>query len=592
MVLPWIAVVVAISVAAPAWAADPKIEKEAQALQKKAIEEDNLNVDYPAAVKKLQSALAKCDGDKCSSGLKASLLRDLGAMQILGGSQDEGKASFAQALSFDSSIDLDPAYKNPQLEAIWADVKKKGGAPPPSAGGAQPSGDFAHVPAPEQQVRTPLAIYAEYSGSEKLAKVIVKYKGAGMADWKALELQKVGSGYGSVIPCKDVALGDMQYYLQGFNAANDPVATSGSRNKPFTVPIKPQIAGPPPSLPGQEAPKQCSEMVGEECPPNFPGCKAAKKEAGEDCEKDLECKSNSCIGGKCIEKKGGGDECQADSECASGSCSDGKCTSAKKAEGEDCGSDDECDSGSCAAGKCGGGGGGKGPKIFIGIAVQGDIYLVPGANDVCLLNSTGTAPVNTAGYNCVDPNTNVNFPDTTQSNAGAINGSIQKGHSDQVAGGSKFGNLRLMLSVDYALNANMLVGVRGGYVLFTNPATGNPGSAFGPVHVEGRFTYLVGKDALTKRGVSPMVFFGGGVGEFDAYVPVFVYTGTGTTATQLNENAWITAGPGFATLGGGVRAALGPKVAATLALKLEAAFGGSAGFLPGFAPEGGVQVGF
>ena len=31
----------------PAFAADPKVEKDAQALQKKAIEEDSLNVDYP-----------------------------------------------------------------------------------------------------------------------------------------------------------------------------------------------------------------------------------------------------------------------------------------------------------------------------------------------------------------------------------------------------------------------------------------------------------------------------------------------------------------------------------------------------------------
>ena len=114
-------------VAAPsvALAADPKIEKEAQALQKKAIEEDNLNVNYAGAVKKLQSAVTKCDGDKCNSSLKASLLRDLGAMQVLNGNVDEGKASFGQAIGMDSSIDLDPAYKNPQLEGIWSDVKKK-----------------------------------------------------------------------------------------------------------------------------------------------------------------------------------------------------------------------------------------------------------------------------------------------------------------------------------------------------------------------------------------------------------------------------------------------------------------------------------
>ena len=126
----WLVLVVAsVLGAVPALAADAKIEKEAQALQKKAIEEDNLNVNYGGAVKKLQTAITKCDGDKCNSGLKAALFRDLGAMQILNGNVDDGKASFAQGVGMDSSIDLDPAYKNPQLDAIWSDVKKHGGAP-------------------------------------------------------------------------------------------------------------------------------------------------------------------------------------------------------------------------------------------------------------------------------------------------------------------------------------------------------------------------------------------------------------------------------------------------------------------------------
>src|SRR5580658_1879650 len=106
-----LAVVVASLFTLPAFA-DPKTEKDAQALQKKAIEEDNLNVAYGAAVKKLQSAIAKCGGEKCNPGLKASLIRDLGAMQILNGSVDEGKASFGKALALDASLDLDAAYKN------------------------------------------------------------------------------------------------------------------------------------------------------------------------------------------------------------------------------------------------------------------------------------------------------------------------------------------------------------------------------------------------------------------------------------------------------------------------------------------------
>jgi len=289
--IPWLVVLTGALCASPALGADPKVEREAQALQKKAIEEDNLNVNYAAAIKKLQTAIGKCGTDRCGNPLRAALLRDLGAMQVLNGNSDEARSSFAQALSVDGSLELDPAYKNPQIEQVWNEVKKKGGgggaapaaeAPPTGpAPAGQPTGDFAHTPPPEELVRTPLPIYAEYSGSEQLARVIVKYKGPGMAEWKPLELPKSGTGWGALIPCKDVLPGTMQYYIQGFNAANDPVATSGSRAKPFTVPVKQSIAGAPPGLPGQEPPKQCSETsgAGAECPPDFPGC-SNKKGAG------------------------------------------------------------------------------------------------------------------------------------------------------------------------------------------------------------------------------------------------------------------------------------------------------------------------
>jgi len=117
-VLFWVAIVVASLVSVPVLAADPKLQKQALALQKKAIDEDSLNVDYASAVKKLQSASAKCDGDKCTAAIKGAILRDLGAMQILAGSDGDGRASFAQALAVDAQLELDPAYKTPPLQSI------------------------------------------------------------------------------------------------------------------------------------------------------------------------------------------------------------------------------------------------------------------------------------------------------------------------------------------------------------------------------------------------------------------------------------------------------------------------------------------
>lgn len=591
-VLLWVVVVVAgLLLVVPAFGADARVEAEAKALQKKAIEEDFLNVDYPAAIKKLQSAIAKCGADRCGAPVKGALLRDLGAMQILAGNDGDGRASFAQALGVDAALELDPAYKNPQLEGVWADVKKKagaggggggggGGGAEPAAGGPQPTGDFAHTPAPEAPVRTPLPIYAEYSGSETLARVIAKYKGQGMSDWKPLELTKMGTGFGGQIPCKDVTQGTMAYYIQGFNAANDPVATSGSRNKPYTVPVKSQITGPPPALPGQEPPKQCGELAGAECPPDFPGCNS-KKGAGEDCDKDAQCTSGSCVGGKCAEKKAGGEDCSKDDECASGTCSDGKCSAAKKASGEDCESDSECDSDSCKAGKCSGGGGGKFPRVWVGVSVGMDLYLMPGANDVCIRT---TGQINSAGYACADSAGNAFPPDPN------INSEIVAKRSDQVQGGFKNGPLTISVSGDYALNMNMMVGIRAGYELFTIPSALS--SSFAPFRAEARFTYLFGKDALVQK-IAPLAFVSAGVGEFDAFVPVSVFLNQGTSVIGPgSENAWLSAGPVFAGAGGGVRFLLAKHVAATGVVRLQGAFGGAAGFMFGGAPELGIQYGF
>jgi hypothetical protein len=634
--LPWFFFALATLFTASAFG-DAATEKAAQALQKKAIEEDNLNVNYPAAIKKLQAAINKCGADKCGPKLRASLVRDLGAMQVLNGDVPAGQASFDTAAGMDATMALDPSYANPTLNGMWAASVKKaggGGAPPSgssgggssggtkppsgssgggSSGGAtQPTGDFVHSPPPEALDRTPLPVYVEYGGSEKLTRVTVKYKGFGMTDWKPLDLPKVGSGYGAMIPCKDVSQGNFQYYIQGY-ANDDNVATSGSRNKPFIVPVKKEIAGDPPALPGQDPPKQCAEGTGEECPPDFPGCNNPKKDDGEDCDKDNECKSTSCVGGKCVSKKSAGEDCEKDDECNSGACADGKCTEGeakKKAAGEDCESDGECDSGKCKEGKCEGGGKSKFPRIWVGVDIGFDLYILGGGSDVCKLNPGGNAPLS-ASYYCVDPSGGFNVPGSVGSqnppaDPASWNNAIVLGKSDQVSGGISPANLRLMLSFDFAVTQNILVGLRAGYTLFTYPggnanAPASPSAPFPPLHIEARFTYLIGKDALTTPGFKPMVYAGAGVGEFDGKVGVTTIldpTATGVTnpshipAGAVQENAWLMAGPLFFKVGGGGRFNASKKFALTVGLGFVGAVGGTAGFLPGFEPEVGGQVGF
>ena len=519
------------------------IEAQARGLQKKAMEDDYLATDFTKALEKLNQAIAKCGTDKCSVQIRATLKRDVGVVQIGGQlDKDKGSANFAEAQALDPSIQLDPDLKTKELEAAW-DAAKKPAANAPATGGA-PSGDFTHTPATEQLVRTPVPVYAEYGGSETIAKVVVRYKGFGMTEFKSVDAKKMPKGYGALIPCLDVQQGEMLYYIQGFNEEKDVVATGGDRNRPYKVAVKREkIEGEAPHLPGEAAPAQCADTG--DCPPDFPGCKG---------------------GGKPPEKKG-------------------------KPEGEECEEDDECGSKSCKASKCTGEDTEK-PKfrrIWIGVSAAIDFTLLSSADNVCKLGQDAT-PINTSGYYCTNPG-GTDYPNRGDSK-GVENSNIVLNKSDKVSGGTTLGNIRILATFDFALNQNILLGARVGYNLLTYPGTAavNDGkaSSIGFLHLEARGTYLIGKDPLTRAGMAGYVFVGAGYSEFTGKVSVTVVE-NGSNANKAVD-AWSTGGPVFASIGGGIRYAISPRAALLGGPRLNFAFGNN--FAPSAGLEAGVQFGF
>jgi hypothetical protein len=523
--------------------ADAKTEATAKGLETKAMQEDYLATDFDKALEKLNKAQSQCGADKCSSMLRAQIKRDIGIVQIAGKqSHDAGVAAFVDALKADPGVQLDPDTKTKEIEAAWAEAKKQAG-PGPAA--SPTAGDFVLTPPPAQQVHTPLPVYVEYTGNEQLAKVVAKYKAFGMTEWKSLELKKLDKGWGAEIPCADVQQGDLLYYVQGFNAANDPVATSGDRNNPFKTAIAKEPPAEAPHLPGAEPPKQCAESG--DCPPDFPGCKQpVPPPAGEE-------------------------------PAPTG-----------KAEGEDCETDDECQSNKCRASKCTApeSKASKRPKLWIGIAGQLDFVSLPSSQDVCLL-AQSALPLNGQGYYCTDSKgTDVpSRSDPTENNA------IVKGTSDKVQGGLAPGNIRVLLTVDYAFTVNFMAGIRLGYVLNTYPGTAgsNEGKTFAPIHAELRGTYVFGKDALAKAGLAPYAMVAGGVSEWDSQVAVTVVE-AGTNGVK-NAQAWNMSGPAFGSVGGGLRFAFSPRMAAMFGPRVNMAFG-SNGSLLSLSPELGLQYGF
>ncbi len=549
--------VVGLAFVAPDASAQGKAEGPAKALQKKAMEEDYLATEFGKAAEKLEKAIAQCGTDKCSPALRAKLHRDLGVVQIGGQiDKDKGIGHFVEAIKIDPNVALDPDLRTKELDAAFAEAKKRaagggggGGAAAGGGGGGQPEGDFTHEPAAEQQIRTPIPVYVEYGGETPLVRVIVRYKGFGMTEWKTVELKKMGEkGWGNTLPCADVQQGTTQYYIQGFDANNDPVATGGDRNNPYKVAVTREKVAEPPHLPGQPPPTQCADTG--DCPPNFPGCK--KPGATKPDEKPEPT------------GKDGGEFCEEDTECKSGQCHDNKCTDYEGAK--------------------------KGPKIWVGVFGALDYTLVPSADDVCKLNNE-TLPVNDKNYYCIQNGSD--YPSRTdRAQNDSIVASSDKG-SDKVSGGGALGNIRVLLALDYAVNANVLIGGRLGLVLNRYPGdvAGQDSRRFDPpIHAELRGTYVLGKDALYKAGFAPYFFGGAGLSTWETKIDVKVVENAGGTRTQKDAEAWHLAGPGFIAAGGGGRYAFTQKAAAMFGLRVNLAFGDS--FAPSVGPELGVQLGF
>jgi hypothetical protein len=551
----------------PASAQNKAIETQARALQKKAMEADFLNVDFAKATDKLNQAIAKCGASNCSGNLRALLRRDLATILSASGKKDDAVKAMADALKIDGSIQIDPNYKTKELDDVYAEARAgvgAGGVPAKGGGGAPPAGDFTHTPPTEQVVRTPLPIYVEYGGSEAVTKVVLKYKAFGMTDFKSLELKKLGDGYGASIPCIDVIEGSIQYYIQGFTANNDPVATSGDKRNPYTVSVGKTISGDAPHFPGQEAPIQCPDSG--DCPPNFPGCKKPSGDADS--------------------LKGEGISCVEDGECKSGTCKDEKCTAPPAEES----APEELPF----------------HRVWIGVSGSLDLQFLSSAGSVCSLNPTTAAPA--TAYACTTSGSD--FPGNQKADQ-ALNAAIPHGPSqpDSVNGGLSFGNIRVLATFDYALNKNWLVGARAGYAIGGYP--GSELSKFPPIHLEARGTLVIGKNALTTKGFHPVVFLGAGASQFATSVTVSVErcnnnaAGQPTAAVPVaggtacpnppgfktgSAAAWQVGGPIFAAPGGGLRWTMAERVAATLNVNLVMAFGSGFLFIP--TPELGFYVGF
>jgi hypothetical protein len=521
-----IAALVAVVLASSTALGAGKAEIEAKGALKKAVAQFQAN-DFDGALTRLEKALERCGTTACSAATKAALVRDVGVMHLRKAERDAASNSFVEALHLDPRLELNDAYDAPDLRAEWKSAKDEASL----ANKAQPGGDFIHSPAEEQRVNTPLPVFVGFTGSAKVARVLLKYKSENARGYRVVPLAKRDGGWGGVIPCASVERGVMRYYVEGFDSEGDPVASSGAANNPFFVPIRWRISASAPSLPGSPPPKTCGEQAAHEERPEAPA------------------------------RKHGDDEEQTTDESESKPTKPSAPAPAP----------------------------GSYARWWVGVTSSIDLVSLPGGTDVCKLTSSAV-PANSMGYYCTNPRDNSDYPSraTTGQNA-----SLTPGNAGSTNGGIAARDWRVLLAVDYAISASALLGVRLGYAFGTYPgqAAVTDHHAFSsPFHGELRGTFLFGDAPLANLGFAPYASGGFGVAEYDAQTTVFVRQSNIVGSIPLQ--AWVTGGPFFVDVGTGARYAFSLRSAFSLGARGTLAFGGGGGIVPTIAPEVAFQYGF
>jgi hypothetical protein len=521
-------VLVSVPFAAPAIAADAKAENEAKKLDSDAMDVDFLSLDYPAAKKKLDSAIAKCGKEKCSASIVSMLHRDLGIVAINMGDTVLGDTAFKAAVKADASVTMPRDYLDkPEVKSAWEAAKGKGSSPDPKPT-AEPKPDpkpkadpkpepeppSKPTPAPEDDglagegglsiatKKAPagfeLPVWVEVSSTTDAVAVKVAFKTDEMDRYRPIDARKVGGKFVAVLPCQATsAVGTLKVYARAYDAEGAELDHVGTLKAPLTIKIVEKLASDDeaPLLPGDQEPQKCSSGAEH----------STKKPEGSGCESDDECGD----GLACVDDGG---------DAGKTGCSEGQREVERAA--------------ALAV-----------PKFWIGADFEADLFFLGSETQLCDVGSSWSCTQN--GQDVGTPATNA--PVSVTSNAAGT-----------TAGGATLGTLRVMLSADYFVIPELTLGVRLGYAFGGSPSTT---TSFMPYHAELRLQYF-----LMPRGVRPYVMVAGGLAEFDPHIVIKGLTQNDGTPIG-DVDGYRRVGQGFAAAGGGLWFGIGQHAAINLGLK-------------------------
>ena len=218
-------------------------------------------MDYPAATKLLNQALASAKKGKLDKDpLTARIYLDLGIAAFASGDAEGAKVAFLSAVQIDAKIQIDAAYKSPELIKLLDEAKagsgggsKDGGKDGGKEGGSEPVIESVDCKAVKGLQHTiidtapggaPLPIEALVGADITPVKVSLMYRVVGATDFTEVKLAKEGDcKYTGAIPAGAMKGALLHYYVAALDGNNKAIAAKGSSGSPnileLTAPVKP-----------------------------------------------------------------------------------------------------------------------------------------------------------------------------------------------------------------------------------------------------------------------------------------------------------------------------------------------------------------
>ena len=228
--------------------ADPKGDVNAKI---KAAMEAYDSFDYDGAKKQLTAALAQAKKSKLEKDpVTAKAYLDLAIVQFAVPDAEAAKAAFVDAVKIDPKIQIDVAYKSPELAKLLDSARAEAGTSGGSTGGGEPSlgGESTadcsavkgldHAIIDTAKAGAPQPIEAMLGSDVKASKVSVMYRVEGATDFTEVKLTKQGDcKYVGAIPASAMKGSLVHYYVAAYNDAAKPVASKGSSGSPNIIEI-------------------------------------------------------------------------------------------------------------------------------------------------------------------------------------------------------------------------------------------------------------------------------------------------------------------------------------------------------------------